>query len=206
MLAAAQSLAVLSEPAQAAALLHPVRRRLLAELDQPDSAAGLARRLGLPRQRINYHLRELEKDGLVEPVEERRRGNCVERLVRATARGWVISPAALGPLAADPATVEDRHSSAWLVALAARALREVAALRDAAAQAGRPLPTLGLETEVRFATAADRAAFTAELVQRTAELVARYHTDTAPGGRRFRLIVGGWPAPAPGPAPEEEGS
>lgn len=199
---AAPSLAVLSEPARAAAVLHPVRRRLLAELEQPDSAAGLARRLGLPRQRLNYHLRELEKAGLVEPVEERRRGNCVERLVRATARGWVISPAALGPLAADPAAVEDRHSSAWLVALAARALREVAALRDAAAVVGRPLATLGLETEVRFASPADRAAFTGELVKRVAELVARYHTDTAPGGRRFRFIVGGWPAAA---APEEEG-
>ncbi|KAB2955835.1 MAG: winged helix-turn-helix transcriptional regulator, partial [Thermoanaerobaculia bacterium] len=83
------------------------RQDLLSALqDGPATAAGLARRLGLPRQRVNYHLRELEKAGLVELVEERRRGNCVERLVRATARAFLLGPEALGAQAADPAALD----------------------------------------------------------------------------------------------------
>ena len=66
--------------------MDATRLRLVRELVEPDSAAGLAKRLGLPRQRLNYHLRELEAAGLLELVEERRRGNCVERIVRAVAR------------------------------------------------------------------------------------------------------------------------
>ena len=51
---------VIADPAAAAAALDPIRGRLLAELAEPASAAGLAARLGLPRQKINYHLRALE--------------------------------------------------------------------------------------------------------------------------------------------------
>ena len=76
---ATPALDVIRRPDSAAALLDPVRQQLLAQLAEPDSAAGLARRLRLPRQRINYHLRALERAGLLELVEERRKGNCIER-------------------------------------------------------------------------------------------------------------------------------
>ena len=66
----------------AATLFSPARMRILEHLSKPDSAAGVARRLELPRQQIGYHLRELEQAGLVELVEERRKGNCIERVVR----------------------------------------------------------------------------------------------------------------------------
>ena len=92
--APAQPLDVIRSPASAAAALDPQRQELLLHLREPDSASGLARRLDLPRQRINYHLRVLEEAGLVELVEERRKGNCMERVVRATARAFMISPEA----------------------------------------------------------------------------------------------------------------
>jgi hypothetical protein len=50
--------------------------------------------LALPRQQVGYHLRALEQAGLVELVEERRKGNCIERIVRAAACSYVISPEA----------------------------------------------------------------------------------------------------------------
>ena len=62
----------------------------------------LADRVGLARQKVNYHLRELERHGLVELVEERRKGNMTERVLRATAASYVISPAALAAVAPDP--------------------------------------------------------------------------------------------------------
>jgi DNA-binding transcriptional ArsR family regulator len=174
---------------QAALVLQRTRRELLAQLAEPDSAAGLARRLGLPRQRLNYHLRELEREGLVECVEERRKGNCTERLLRATARSFVISPEALGLLGATPDSARDRLSAGFLVASTAQTLRDVASLEARARQQNKRLSTLTLESEIRFASAAARAAFAEELTQTMAALVARYHDERASAGRRFRMLT-----------------
>jgi DNA-binding transcriptional ArsR family regulator len=193
------SLDVIASAERAAVLLDPLRRRLLEELREPDSAAGLARRLRLPRQKVNYHVRELEKQRLVELVGRRRRGNCTARILRATAQAYVISPAALGGMGADPAAVRDRFSAAYLVAVAARAVKDVGELGARAEKAGRRLATLTLETEVRFASAEARAGFAEELTRALARLTTRYHDAKAPGGRSFRFVLAGYPA---GPAQE----
>src|SRR5262249_55626337 len=138
------ALEVVRQADRAALMLHRTRRDLLAHLQTPDSAAGLARRLGLPRQRLNYHLRELEREGLVELVEERRKGNCVERVVRATARSFVISPDALGAAGVDTDAPADRFSAAYLLASAAGLLRDVAALDARAKAEKKRLATLTL--------------------------------------------------------------
>ena len=67
------------DPIQVSSLIDPVRAQILQLLIEPNSASGVARKLGIPRQRANYHVRELEKVGLVELHEQRRRGNCTER-------------------------------------------------------------------------------------------------------------------------------
>lgn len=180
---------IIRKPEAAAAALHHIRRQLLAALAAPDSAAGLARKLKLPRQRLNYHLRELERRGLVECVEERRNGNCTERILRATARSFVISPEALGALGVTPDTARDRFSAAYLMALTSQTLHDVASLEARAHREQKRLSTLALESEIRFATANARAAFAEELTQSLARLVAKYHDDNAPAGRRFRLIT-----------------
>src|SRR6188508_2190744 len=94
---------VIEDPAAAEVSLDPIRARLLTELAEPGSASTLGSRVGLSRQKVNYHLRALERHGLVELVEERRKGNCTERVLQATAASYVISPAALSPLEPDPA-------------------------------------------------------------------------------------------------------
>jgi DNA-binding transcriptional ArsR family regulator len=182
-----------SEPA--AAVLDPVRQQLLAHLAEPDSAAGLARRLRLPRQRINYHLRALEAAGLVELVEERRKGNCFERVVRATARSFVISPEALGVLGPGPDASADRLSSAYLVAAAGRVIRDVGVLEAQARSEGKRIATLTLDAEVRFGDAERRAEFARELTEAVARLAAKYHDERASGGRRFRLLAAVHPTP-----------
>ncbi|MBO0849251.1 MAG: helix-turn-helix transcriptional regulator, partial [Pseudonocardia sp.] len=111
--------AVIGDAAAAEASLDPMRTRLLAELGEPASATMLAARVGLARQKVNYHLRALERHGLVELVEERRKGNVTERMMRATAASYVISPVALGAVQPDPARAPDRLSARWLLALAA---------------------------------------------------------------------------------------
>ncbi len=192
----ARPLDVIRSPDTAMRLLQPLRRRILENLNVAQSATSLARRLGLARQKVNYHLRELEKDRLVELVEERRRGNCTERVVKATARSYLISPEVLGALGSQPEEIRDRFSAAYLVATAGRAVRDVAVLQESADEADQRLATLTLTSEVCFASAQARNAFAEELTKTLAELSAKYHDEDAPGGRRFRFFVGGHPAPA----------
>jgi len=181
------------DPSQVAAALSPLRRRILAELErEPDSAVGLARRLALPRQRLNYHLRALEHAGFLDLHEERQRRGCVERAMRVSARAFVIDPALLGSLGADPAAIQDRFSSHYQLAAATKLLRDLAELQRGAERARKTLPTITLETEVRFANAEERAAFAEELGAALARLAAKYHDDS-PGSRAFRFVLAGHP-------------
>jgi DNA-binding transcriptional ArsR family regulator len=189
------SVEVIEDAGIAALALQPSRLEILDALREPDSAANVARRLGQPRQRVNYHLKELEKGGLVRHVEDRRRGNCVERIVQATARHYLVSPAALGPVSADPAAIRDRFSSAYLVAVTARTLREVATLQEQARASGRKLPTMTVQVDVRFADPAAQSGFAEELSNAVASLTAKYHDAAAANGRTFRFAIAGYPAP-----------
>ena len=170
---ARSNMQVIEEPSRAALVLHPIRNQLLSELDEPASAADLARRLGLPRQKVNYHLRELEQAGFTELVEERKKGNCLERIVCRTARSYLISPAVLGSLGNTPDEVQDRFSSTYLMASAWRMVRDVIVLRRRAQNVDKKLATLTLQADVRFASAKDRHAFTEELANTFANLIAK---------------------------------
>lgn len=183
-------IAVIEEPAAAEASLDPMRSRILAALAEAGSAAMLAGRLGLPRQKVNYHLKELERHGLVELAEERRKGSVTERVYRATAASYVISPRALGAVSPDPARAPDQLSARWLLTLGARLVQEVGTLLTGAARARRRVATFGLDAEVRFSSAADRTAFAEELAEAVTVLVGRYHDESAARGRTHRVLVG----------------
>jgi DNA-binding transcriptional ArsR family regulator len=187
---------IIEDPVAAAVAVEPIKSRLLASLAEPASAATLAARLGMPRQKVNYHLRSLEACGLVRLAEERLWGGLTERLMVATAASYVVSPAALGPVAADPTRTPDRLSASYLIALAARIVREVSGLIRRSAAARKPLATLSLDTEISFRSAADRAAFTHELTNTVTRLVARYHDSATPGSRAHRLVIVAYPMPA----------
>ena len=182
-------IAVIEDPAAAEASLDPMRARLLAALAVPGSATMLAGKVGLARQKVNYHLRALERHGLVELVEERRKGNVTERVLQATAASYVISPAALSAVAPDPDRAPDRLSARWMLALAARLVRDVGTLLTRSAAAQQRLATFAMDGEVRFASPADRAAFAEELAGAVTALLAKYHDETAEGGREHRVIV-----------------
>lgn len=186
---------VIDDPAAASTALEPVRSRLLSQLGVPASAATLATRVGLTRQKVNYHLHALEAHGLVRLAEERRWGGLTERLVVATAASYVVSPGVLGPAAADPDREVDRLSASYLIALGARMVREVGGLLRRADETGKRLATLAVDTEVRFRSATDRAAFSHELSESVTRLVAKYHDESAPGGRAHRLVVVAHPLP-----------
>jgi DNA-binding transcriptional ArsR family regulator len=199
------SLQIVRQPDQAQVLLHPERRRLLEALASgPDSASGLARRLGEKRQRLNYHLRLLEEAGHVELAEERWKGSKPERLMRLVAREYVLDPAAVGSVAADPDQVGDRFSATYLVALASRVLRELAELLDRAKTKRARLATASVNTMVRLESPATFDVFAADLARAVARVVAKHHNEQGEG-RWFRVVAGSYPGPAPQPHKKESG-
>ena len=172
--------------------LTSLRREVLEALREPGSASTLAPRLGESRQRINYHLRELEKAGLVELVEERPRRGFTERVVRATARAVLVEPEVVGDLAT---ATQDRFAADMLIAASTRTVQHVAEMREKAQLAGKRLVTFTIEADVGFETAADIERFVGELADRVAELAAKYESPRA--RRRYRVVAGGHPAPPP---------
>ncbi|MGN9781011.1 ArsR/SmtB family transcription factor [Nonomuraea sp. ZG12] len=186
--------AVIEDPAAAEASLDPMRSKLLAQLVEPGSATSLAAKVGLARQKVNYHLRTLERHGLVELVEERKKGNVTERVMQATAASFVISPTALASVQPDPARSPDRLSARWLLALAAQLVRDVGSLVTGATEARKRVATFAIDGEIRFASAADRAAFAEELAGAVTSLVSKYHDEGAEGGRDHRLVIAVHPA------------
>ncbi len=193
---------VIDDPAAATVALEPMRSRLLSELVAPASAATLAARVGLTRQKVNYHLNALEAHGLVRLAEERKWGGLTERLLVATAASYVVSPGALGPVAVDPDREVDRLSASYLIALGARIVREVAEMAHRAKEERKRLATLAVDAEIRFRSPTERAAFTNELTEAIAKLVAKYHDASAPGGRAHRLVVVAHPLPKMSPPKE----
>lgn len=187
---------VIDTPAAARDVLDPMRARVLAELTDPGSATTVAKSIGVSRQKVNYHVRALEDHGLVRLVEERPRRGLTERVLEATARQYVVSPAVLGDRAADPSRT-DRLSAHYLLAVASRLVHEVGDLRRKASAARKSVATLTIDTEIHFASPAARAAFTAELASTIASLSARYHAESAPSGRWHRLVVAAHPIPKP---------
>lgn len=198
----ANPVGLLRQPSQAAVLLyHPLRLKILAALLEPDSATGVARRMNLPRQTVNYHVRELARAKLLTRAGRRRRRRLYEQCYVATARGYALSPELLGKLAADPAQVADKFSAAYLVGLAAKMQTELGQVTELAEKAGKRLATLSLNTELRFLSPEQRARFTGELQAAIVDVIGRHsspfrNSDGTPAeGRPFRLVLGCYPIP-----------
>jgi DNA-binding transcriptional ArsR family regulator len=184
-------LTYVDQPEHVRLALSPLRRRLLGLLRTPSSATKVAAELGLPRQRVNYHLRALETAGLVELVEERPRRGCTERILRTRPGTFVVDPTMM--IADEVVQARDQYAAEHLVSVAAATVRDVARMQAAAAADGKRLLTFTVEAAVRFARPDDVHAFTDELADAIRQVVDRYDS---PNGRPYRMVVGGHPAPA----------
>lgn len=190
----ARHLDIIDDPARARAALQPIRLRLLHLLERPQSAPQVAKAMDMPRQRVLYHLRQLESQQLVEAVDHGNVGRRIDRSYVRTATSYAIAPKTLGGVAVDTRTVADAFSSAYLSAIAGRALNDLASLGRAAAARGKRVPTITLESEVRFATPADQKRFAGDLTTALTRLAAKYHAPDAAKGRTFRIFACGYPA------------
>jgi len=83
---------VISELPALRAISDPLRMRILEELCPRERSVGeLAAIVGSTRHRLYYHVRMLEKLGLIRETSQRTVSGAVERLYRASARTFVVS-------------------------------------------------------------------------------------------------------------------
>lgn len=201
MKTATTEMEVIDAPETAAAMLQPLRLEILSRLREPGSSTTVGKALGLPRQKVNYHIRSLEELGLVREVATRQRKGCTERLLQARSRSFLVGPGALGPVQVVTDERQDRFSSAYLLATAARTVREVSTLRRAADVAGKKLATLTIDAEVHFESPADQARFLDDVSEVVTALAAKYDRSTTTDGQTYRLTVGAHPAVPADPHP-----
>jgi DNA-binding transcriptional ArsR family regulator len=176
------------------ALIHPTRVRMLDLLRDAQSAAGIARAIGEPRQKINYHLKELERGGLVRPAGERRKGNMTEQLYQSVASTFLISPRVAWTDGRRSAALQDQASLAALVDLGERLQRDAAELLDCAAFDGAAIPSASVSAEVSFPDAAARSAFMTEYLEALGPLLKK-HGAARSAGATFRLVLAIYPDP-----------
>ena len=185
------------DPGRAAVLMDPLRRQVLAAAREPASASAIADRLGLGRQRVNYHVRALAKAGFLRRAGTRRKRNLVEQRYVATARSFVLAPEILGPLAADPRRITDPLSANHLLALGAQLTGELSESIRQATDADQRLSTLSIGSAFRFESPGQRAEFARALRDVIADVVARFTSPDTEGakGRPYRLVLGCYPIP-----------
>jgi DNA-binding transcriptional ArsR family regulator len=194
-----RQIALIDQPDRVRLALSPVRRQLLERLRTPASASQIATEMSIGRQRVNYHLRALERAGLLELVEERQRRGCTERVLVTRAKLFVVDPTVVNPAepqstAKHPGAAQDRFAVEHLINSAATTVRDVARMQARAQEEGTRLLTVTIDTELSFPTPADLERFADKL----ADFVAREAAALAstPGSRRYRLVIGAHPAPA----------
>jgi DNA-binding transcriptional ArsR family regulator len=180
-------------------LLHPIRRRILELLHEPDSASGLARRLRMPRQVLNYHVKEMARARLLRPAGRRKRRALFEQCYVASALGYVMSPEILGALSLDSGAARDRFSATFLMGMANQIQSEVGYAMERAETLGKRVTTLGMSSEIRFRSAEQRAEFARALDTAVLAVIERYASPFRDGGREprngraYRLVLGCYP-------------
>jgi len=186
-------LAVIEDLSQAAVLLDPLRLRIMTAAREPVSAADVARSLRLPRQKVNYHVRQLARAKLLRRAGQARRRNLVEQRYVASAAAYVLSPALLGPIAVGDGPAAGGFSAPRLVALAARAQADVSRAIAEASTRGLRLAATAVATDVHFDTADARRAFADALHAAVTDVVSRFGAARRESARPYRLLVACYP-------------
>lgn len=182
----------ITDPAAIEALNHPIRRQVLEALRSPDSAAGVARAIGLPRQKVNYHLKELARSALVRETGERRKGHLIEKLYEAVAGSFVVSPRIALDNDKRERALRDQVSLQRLVSLGEQLQQDAIGLLDRAAFDEEEIPSASVEAEIRFDSENARSAFMEEYLTLLGPLLSKHG---ARKGRKFRVAFATYPDP-----------
>lgn len=181
---------------QAETLLKPQRIELLKSLEMPHTCPELAEQFGRSPQQIYYHIKALEKAGLVEKVAERRVRGTVEGHYQAAARTYWLAPKLVGQVGSER-QAQDQMSLRFLLSLAQEIHEDIGRLGHQSAL-GKDVPSLGLSANIYLPDGRRRAAFLQEVQQTFQALAQKYglpedDVSDEPGSE-FRLVLACYPA------------
>lgn len=182
----------LETPEQALALLNPIRADILRILAEPASASEVGRQMGEVPQKINYHLKSLEKVGLVRRFGTRQVKNLIEVLYRAVARTYVI-PDSFGWSDELTRRMKDQGALRQLLNVSDRIRQDALRLMDAS-DAEEVVPSAVLEAELVLPDEAARQAFLQDYAEAVKSVVAKYRLQGPPAsGEAFRAVLAVYP-------------
>lgn len=175
---------------QARTLLKPARLEILKQLDEPRTCPDLAQFFGESAQKIYYHIKELEKAGLVAKVEEKRVRGAVEGHYQAVARSYWLAPRLVGKIG-DPNLARDQMSLRVLLDLAEDVQEDIGHL-GMQSTAGEPVPSMSMSGQVHLPDGARRSVFLAEVQTVFQDLLTKYgqvEVDEVTESAEFRLVL-----------------
>lgn len=184
---------VLDQVGQVKALIKPIRLELLTMLDKPRTCSQLAESFHTSPQKIYYHIKVLERSGLVKKVSEKRVRGIMEGYYQAVAESYWLSPQLINQLGGERRSNE-QMSLGYVLGLAEQVLREVTPLIKSKTN----VPSLGISGQVNLRDETDRSNFLQELQEMVQELAEKYgakdpdQTD-AEKGMNFRFIMACYP-------------
>ncbi|SDM56511.1 Helix-turn-helix domain-containing protein [Fictibacillus solisalsi] len=182
-------------PEQAAALLHPIRSEIVAALKVPASATEIAKALNETPQKINYHLKALEKVELVQKVGTRNVRNLVEVLYQAVAKTLVLSES-LGLSPETSQKLQDQQALAHVLSLTEAIKKDALQLMEQAEET--QIPSAVLQAAVNLCGEDQRNEFMNEYFSLLHQLIEKYQSGEKENGEEYQVSIAIYPKPEGG--------
>lgn len=186
---------VVDNPEQAKALLNPLRGEILAQLNEPASATEVSKAINETPQRVNYHLKSLQKVGLVKQVGTRNVRNLVEVLYQSIAKTFIMSES-LGWSDEIVRRLKDQSSLAHLVTVSERIRKDALTLLEQSDN-NMEIPSASLQTKVVLPKKEDRNQFLNEYVDLVKKLAEKYQVEETTS-EKYTVMLSIYPEPIGG--------
>lgn len=178
---------LVNSPEQATCLLNPMRTQILGLLSTPASASEIARNMKEIPQRVNYHLKALEKVGLVQMVGKRHVRNLVEVLYQSVAKSFILADS-LGWDAETIKKIKDQSSLSHLVSLAETIKKDVLILMEKSDDK-QEIPSANLQFQVNLESKEKRNSFVKDYVTAVKELINQYQVAPSETKEVYKVLL-----------------
>nr|WP_275695691.1 helix-turn-helix domain-containing protein [Fredinandcohnia sp. SECRCQ15] len=175
--------------------MNPLRGEIIGQLTEPASATEVAKAINETPQRVNYHLKTLEKVGLVKQVGTRHVRNLIEVLYLAVAKSFIMSDS-LGWSHDAIERLKDQSSLAHLITISERIRKDALSLLEQSEQ-NIEIPSASLQTKIVLPEKKDRNAFLNEYVKLVKQLVEKYQVNEA-SDENYNVMLSIYPEPTGG--------
>ncbi|HEX8228341.1 MAG TPA: helix-turn-helix domain-containing protein [Chloroflexia bacterium] len=195
-----QDVLYIEQVEQATTLFKPMRVEILKQMGEPRTCSELAAHFGESPQKIYYHVKAMEKAGLVVKTGERRVRGTVEGFYQAKARTYWLAPHLVSQVGGER-LAREQLSLGMLLSLAEEIQEDIGHL---AHETAREVPSLGLSAYIQLPVDT-RARFLQEVQEVFQGLARKYGlvSGNAPeqeqghAGETFRLVLACYPKDEP---------